>query len=105
MPSPSLSGFDVHLGSPGLSAMTLCAFWLLIPACPLPAQSAADSYAAGMAAMRSRDYPQAVSHLRQAIELDPGLAKAQGALGTLYFQLGQLELAEGHLQRALALDP
>ena len=54
--------------------------------------------------MRGGDKEAAIHYFRQAIEIDDDFAKAQGAIGTLYLQMGGLEAAEKHLQQAIALD-
>ena len=70
---------------------------------PLPAQSPPELYERGLEAMRERQFAQAVRDFQQAIALDPGLAKAHGALGTLYFQLGRLDEAERLVEQTLEI--
>jgi len=70
--------------------LTLCA----LAGAPLSAQTPGELYQRGLQAMRSRQYPQAIGALRRAVELDPSMAKAHGALGTLYFQMNRLDEAK-----------
>ncbi len=87
-----------------LSVLLALAMSLSLPV-KAHAQSALEWYGQGLEALRSGKNQQAADGFRRAIALDPKLAKARGALGTLYFQLGRLEEAEEYLVRAQELDP
>uniref|UniRef100_A0A7S1FJ42 Tetratricopeptide repeat protein n=1 Tax=Noctiluca scintillans TaxID=2966 RepID=A0A7S1FJ42_NOCSC len=49
--------------------------------------------------------PDAVEHLRKALEVDPCMAKAYDALGGILLELEELDGAAAAFQSALSLDP
>ncbi len=59
----------------------------------------------GSSLLESGSYPQALSELLKAEELDPENAMIQNNLGLVYFARERLELSEKHIRRAIALDP
>ena len=48
--------------------------------------------------------PEAIRHFRQAVEIEPGFAKAHYALGLAILEQGNEQAAESHFQRAIELD-
>ena len=54
--------------------------------------------------LRQGDYPRALAKLRKALEQDPSLPQAHGAIALLYQQLQEYGLAEVHFKKALTLD-
>jgi tetratricopeptide (TPR) repeat protein len=50
-------------------------------------------------------YPEAVEHLRKAVQLNPALSKIQGLLGLCEYQLGQSDTARPDLEAALTNLP
>jgi tetratricopeptide (TPR) repeat protein len=66
---------------------------------------AAPHGAAGAAAFEAGDMVKAEQEFRDAIALDPKLARAQFGLGNVYVRLGRLAEAEQSFKAALASDP
>ena len=62
-------------------------------------------YAAGKQALDQKDWGEAVKRFRQAALRDPDNADLQNYLGFSYRNLGQLDAAFQHYQRALELNP
>jgi type IV pilus assembly protein PilF len=58
----------------------------------------------GMGHMRTGNYPQALSELMRAENLDPSNPNIQNTLGLAYYFRGRLDLAETHLSRALNIN-
>lgn len=56
-------------------------------------------------AMDQKDYPTAIAKLRGVLEERPGFAVAEGRLGLLLAETGELEEGMQHLQRVAELDP
>ena len=50
------------------------------------------------------DYNQALLHLKEAVRLDPDMARAYDSLGLCYFSLNQNELAVENYRKAIELD-
>lgn len=50
-------------------------------------------------------YPDAVGHLRKAIQLDPGLSKIQALLGLCEYQMGQFDTARSDMAASFASLP
>ena len=48
---------------------------------------------------------EAIAHLEQAIQLDPGSFEALNNLGVAYAKAGRFEAAAHYFEQALALDP
>ena len=97
-------------GRPQLPARVLLHFSLffglvIAPPPSFAGESAADLYGQALEALRSGQHEQAITSLQRAVELDPRMAKAHGALGSLYLQLGKFAAAEPQLERARDLDP
>lgn len=59
----------------------------------------------GVEYLREGRYELSLTKLQQALELDPGYAKAHGAIAILYEKVGDKELAEKHYKKALHLEP
>ena len=55
--------------------------------------------------LRSRNYSEAVTYLKMAIEKDPSFAEAHLRLGTNYLSLGDFLNARGYLEKAVSLIP
>jgi len=55
--------------------------------------------------MKQGRMDEAVASLEEAVEVDPGLVRAQAALGRAYLEAGRLDEAGQALEKALALDP
>lgn len=70
-----------------------------------PAGDAADHAAAGAAALEAGDLVKAEQEYRDAVALDPKLARAHFGLGNVYVRLGRLPEAEQAFKAALANDP
>ena len=71
-----------------------------------PAATQLDpDYAAGKAAIESKDWATAVKRLSSAALRDTRNADIQNYLGYAHRQLGQMDLAFTHYQRALQLNP
>lgn len=62
-------------------------------------------YAAGLAAWKAHDGPEVVQRMGVVIERQPRLADAGNYRAHAYRQLGRLEQALQHCERALAIDP
>jgi tetratricopeptide (TPR) repeat protein len=67
--------------------------------------SAATRRLAGMVAYRKGDLPGSISHLKEAIRLDPQDSQALSALGLAMLQSGNLQEAVVNLEEAVRLDP
>lgn len=61
-------------------------------------------YQRGLLELRSGRTESATHLFRQSIEADDNFAKSHGAIGTIYLQTGELDLAERHLLKAVELD-
>ena len=62
-------------------------------------------YAEGMVAYANHDFAAARQHLESAMSSLPDFVPALLGLGLTYEQLGQLDLAQSLLERAVALEP
>jgi Flp pilus assembly protein TadD len=72
----------------------------------IPGAAARDpDYAAGKQALERKDWAEAVKRFGQAALRDPDNADLQNYLGFSYRNLGQLDAAFKHYQRALELNP
>lgn len=70
-----------------------------------PKRAAQANLELGVAYYREGRLQLAMENLRRAVELDPDLFEAHGAIAILYERLGENESAERHYRRALALAP
>lgn len=70
-----------------------------------PKRAAQANLELGVAYYREGRLQQAMENLRRAVELNPDLSEAHGAIAILYERLGENESAERHYRRALALAP
>jgi CRP-like cAMP-binding protein/Tfp pilus assembly protein PilF len=68
-------------------------------------QRFAMRFSVGLAGYLQTRYPEALAHLLQAAEEEPGNAEVQYELGSLYRQLNQYERAITHLKEAFHLRP
>lgn len=68
-------------------------------------QSQDPDYAAGEAAIKARDWPQAIALMTQAVRREPDNADAENWLGYAYRKSGDLPNAFRHYERALAINP
>lgn len=83
---------------------------LILAACnSTPAQQDATPAATyvqlGMHYFKEGEYKAALIKLKRALEIDPHSADAHGGIAILYEQLGNLELAGEHYQRAVQANP
>ena len=62
-------------------------------------------YAAGVAAVKAKNFPEAVAKLKIAERRNPDSADLHNFLGYSYRNLKQFDLAFTHYKRSLALDP
>ena len=69
------------------------------------ALSADADYAAGLAALKTGDYPRALAHFLDALKRFPDAANLHNELGYTFRKLDRLEKAFEHYKRALAIDP
>ncbi len=67
--------------------------------------SAAFQYTLGIALYRSNRYQPAISALKRAIELDPGLDLAHFLLGQVSLSAGELDQAEASFKTAISRNP
>ncbi len=70
-----------------------------------PKRAAKANLELGVAYYREGRLQLAMENLQRAVELDPDLSEAHGAIAILYERLGENESAERHYRRALALAP
>lgn len=70
-----------------------------------PKRAAQANLELGVAYYREGRLQLAMENLRRAVDLDPDLFEAHGAIAILYERLGENESAERHYRRALALAP
>ncbi len=70
-----------------------------------PKRAAQANLELGVAYYREGRLQLAMENLRRAVELNPDLSEAHGAIAILYERLGENESAEQHYRRALALAP
>jgi len=61
--------------------------------------------ACGFVQFRRRQYPESERAFSQAVELNPNLALAHAGLGPVLAQLGNVDSAIAHVERALRLSP
>jgi len=72
----------------------------------LPAeQKFAMLFSVGLASYQVGRYPEALTYLLKAAELEPGNAEVQYELGSLYRQLNQYKRAIRHLEESIRLRP
>jgi tetratricopeptide (TPR) repeat protein len=69
------------------------------------ALSADADYAAGLKAVKSRDFPAALPRFQAALKRFPEAANLHNELGYTYRNLGQFPKAFEHYKRALSIDP
>jgi type IV pilus assembly protein PilF len=69
------------------------------------ARAAASYTELGVEYFRQGDYELSRTKLEKALELDPGLPQAHGAIAVLYEKMGDTKLAEKHYKKALHLSP
>ena len=69
-----------------------------------PTNSMALNYLGYMLADRGTRLPEALTMIRKAVELEPMNGAYLDSLGWAYFKLGQYELAEDNLRRAVERD-
>ena len=62
-------------------------------------------YAAGVVAVKAKNFPEAVAKLKIAERRNPDSADLHNFLGYSYRNLKQFDLAFTHYKRSLALDP
>jgi tetratricopeptide (TPR) repeat protein len=62
-------------------------------------------YAAGLAALKAKAYPGALAHFQDALKRFPDAANLHNELGYTFRNLGRLDKAFEHYERALAIDP
>jgi len=62
-------------------------------------------YAAGVAALKAKAYSSALVHLLDALKRFPDAANLHNELGYTFRNLGRLDKAFEHYERALAIDP
>jgi tetratricopeptide (TPR) repeat protein len=62
-------------------------------------------YAAGLAALKLKDYPRALAHFQDALKRFPDSANLHNELGYTFRKLDRLDKAFEHYKRALAIDP
>jgi Flp pilus assembly protein TadD len=99
-------GVSVSVALVGLSLALLPATAVGDPKDETPAAEQLDpEYAAGKAAIETKNWDAAIRSLSSAARRDTRNADIQNYLGYAYRQIGQLELAFKHYQRALQLDP
>jgi Flp pilus assembly protein TadD len=90
----------------GLGLVLLPATAIADPADEAPAGAQLDpDYAAGKAAIETKDWNAAIKALSSAALRDTRNPDIQNYLGYAYRHTGQLDLAFRHYQRALQLDP
>jgi len=79
--------------------------WSTIVLVSLAQSELADQlYQRGLIELRNGQMESAASLFRQSVEANANFAKAHGAIGTLYLQMGNLAIAELHLLKAVELD-
>ncbi|OIO38654.1 MAG: hypothetical protein AUJ72_02160 [Candidatus Omnitrophica bacterium CG1_02_46_14] len=66
---------------------------------------APDYVNAGDAESKMNDTDQAMALYKKALEMDPGLVKANQAMGVLYSRLGDEDTAKTYYEKTLAEDP
>src|SRR5215469_11658816 len=67
--------------------------------------SADQSYAQGVEALRHAQWKSAVAAFEQALSLDPHRADAANGLGVAFGKLGDASDSESAFRRAIAIDP
>ena len=70
-----------------------------------PAGNAGNHHRRGLELRKTGHLEEALEELRQAVDLDPGFARAENDLGVTLKQMGRLDEALAHYRRALAIDP
>lgn len=69
-----------------------------------PANTMTLNYLGYMLADKGVRLPEALKMIRKAVELDPGNGAYLDSLGWVYFKMGQYELAEDNLRKAVERD-
>ena len=89
--------FILSLGALGLVA---CGSWATVET-----EKAELHLRMGTSLLEGGSYPQALSELLTAEQLDPSHPVTQNNLGLVYFARGKNDLAETHIRKALHLNP
>ncbi|MFP4211097.1 MAG: tetratricopeptide repeat protein [Alkalispirochaeta sp.] len=92
-----------------LSPTIILVLLLSVPAAPLRAQQEREKrydvawleYEAAEAALRDRDYSEALRRYARALEIQPSFVEAYVSIARAYRELGDLQLAERYYRRAL----
>jgi Flp pilus assembly protein TadD len=99
-------GVKISFGLLGLGLALLPGAPLADPTDETPKEGQLDpDYAAGKAAIAAKDWNAAIQSLSSAALRDTRNADIENYLGYAYRQIGQLQLAFAHYQRALQLNP
>jgi tetratricopeptide (TPR) repeat protein len=69
------------------------------------ALNADADYAAGLAALKKRDFAAALPRFQGALKRFPDAANLHNELGYTFRHLGRMDAAFEHYERALAIDP
>jgi tetratricopeptide (TPR) repeat protein len=92
-----------------IAALLSCAWRNALPA---PSDDGDDQalgadadYAAGLKAVKARDFPAALPRFQAALKRFPEAANLHNELGYTYRNLGQFPKAFEHYERALSIDP
>jgi Ca-activated chloride channel homolog len=67
-------------------------------------KNARKEFDIGYLLMSRRQFPGAIEHLSRAISIYPNFVAGHNALGIVYLNAGQIQLAHGEFVRAVALD-
>ena len=71
----------------------------------MPAAARDPDFAAGVAAVRAKDWPEVLARMGSVVARDPKNADARNYLGYAYRQIGEMDKSFENYEIALQLDP
>src|SRR5215469_2674800 len=103
-----MKAFSPEHPSVRLNAGFILVLLLVLPqfaTCQTSEQQIEESFRSGQAALKQREYAQAIEEFKKVLAIDPTLLEAEVNLGLAYQSLSEYDLAVPHLSKALRERP